>query len=147
MTARSSTKAAKPEVVEAEPLVDLDDIAPDRPTVRFGGKLYEMRVLDDFGIAKQHALNRDGREFYGLWTSDDELSDAQQQRLQMLLERMFDQVLDAPDTVKGELTDGKKTQVVLGFTLAPLVQQQKTAQKKALEEQEQAAGQTEQTQD
>lgn len=108
--------------VVPEPLVDLDDVAPDRPTVRFQGALYEMATLDDFGIQDQHGLTRDGREFFRLWSSDDELTKSQKQRLTMLLERMFEKVFIAPDEVKAKLSDGKKSQVVLGFTLAPLAQ-------------------------
>ena len=121
-TATDQSQPATPDV--PEPLVDLDDIAPSKPTVRYGGKLYEMRTLDDFGIEKQQQLTRDGREFFRLWSADDELNKKQRERLKMLLERMFDQVFDAPAAVKQELSDGKKAQVVLGFTLAPLAQRQ-----------------------
>ena len=107
-----------------EPLVDLDDIAPKRPTVRKGGVLYELAILDDFGISDQQALTRDGREFFRLWSSEQELAKTERQRLEMLLKRMFARVLELPDEVT--LTDGEKAQVVLGFTLAPLAQ--RTAQ-------------------
>jgi hypothetical protein len=146
MAARATTKAktetekpvepeAKPVEPEvAEPLVDLDDLAPTRPTVRYQSTLYELRTLDDFGILDQQKLTRDGREFFKLWSSDDELTRHQGERLKMLLSRMFDQVMDASDDVKQSLSDGKKSQVVLAFTLAPLAQ--RTAQMKADEETE-----------
>lgn len=91
-----------------------------RPTVEIDGKFYELKLIGDFGIGQQQILNRDGREFYTLWTSEDELDEDQQKRLKMLLERMFAKVLDAPKSVLRKLDDADKSDVVLNFTLAPL---------------------------
>lgn len=93
-----------------------------RSTWEHDGRLYEVRQLGDFGIAEQQQLNRDGREFYELWTSSQELTADQGKRLKMLLERMFSRVLDAPKTVKATFNDAAKADVVLHFTLAPLRQ-------------------------
>lgn len=112
----------------AEPLVDLDEDEA-RPTVRYGGALYELRTLNDFGIDDQQALTRDGREFFRLWSSDVELKRAQKQRLKMLLDRLFNEVFDAPAEIREQLADGKRAQVVLAFTLAPLAR--RTAELKA----------------
>lgn len=111
-----------PEPTGAEPLIDLDDIAPERPTIRYKGRLVEMRLIDDFGIEDHQRLNRDNAEFSELYSSTEELSEDQTQRLRMLLERLFDMV--APDELADAgLTDTQKAQVILGFKLAPLARQ------------------------
>jgi hypothetical protein len=125
---------AVPERKRPEPLVDLDDVLADRPTVRYQGEPYELKTLDDFGIIDQQRLTRDGREFFKLWSSDEELTEEEGVRLKLLLNRMFDKVFSAPKKVRDSLSDGKRAQVVLAFTLAPLARQ--TA---ALEQQTQEA--------
>lgn len=112
-----------------EPLVDLDDDDGDhRDTVRHEGKLYELKAINEFGIGKQHSLTRDGREFFRLWSSEDELSETDEQRLEMLLNRMLEAVMLAPATVKKKMSDGKKSRVVLAFTLAPVARRMAQAQ-------------------
>jgi hypothetical protein len=102
------------------------DTTGTKPSWEIDQKFYEMRQIGDFGIAAQQRLNRDGREFYALWTADEELTDDQGKRLKLLLERMFHgdkdvpALLDAPKTVLRKLNDGDKADVVLSFTLAPL---------------------------
>jgi hypothetical protein len=119
------TELEKPDPKAAEPIGRIDTTA-GRPTWEIDGKFYELRQLTDYGIAAQQRLNRDGREFYQLWTSDDELTDDQGKRLKFLLERMFNgdalvaQLLDAPKGLVRKLNDGDKADVVLSFTLAPL---------------------------
>lgn len=116
---------ARPPVPDAQP-VGRTTTTDERPTWEIDGKLYELRTLADYGIAAQQRLNRDGREFYSLWTADEELDDDQGKRLKFLLERMFHgdalvaSLLDAPKTVLKRLRDGDKADVVLAFTLAPL---------------------------
>lgn len=104
-----------------EPLVDLDAVTAARDTIRYGEKLYELKSIDELGILDQQKVNRDGREFFKLWSSDQELSATEQQRLTMLLQRLLDMVLDAPRTVKAKLSDAQKAQIVLAFTRAPLM--------------------------
>jgi hypothetical protein len=106
----------------AKPVIDFD-LAPERQTVRKGGRLFEVRRLDDFGIAKQQQLDRDGREFARLWNSDAELTADQGQRLKLLLERIFQDLLDAPKTVRASFKDAEKARLVLDFSLAPLREQ------------------------
>lgn len=113
---------------EDAPLLELSTLAPKRPTVNIKHKdekgetverLFELRINDDFGIEMQQRLARDGAEFERLWNTDD-LKPAQRKRLKLLLDRMFNQVLDAPKEVREQLRDGQRAQVVLCFTLAPL---------------------------
>jgi hypothetical protein len=118
----------------AEPIVDLDLEKPEQ-TVRSGGKLYRLKTLDEFGLARQQRLNRDFSEFSELYRSSEELSDTDEQRLVMLLDRVFGDVLDAPASVKKKLTETQKAAVVLGFMLAPSMQQAaQIEQEKAREE-------------
>ena len=111
----------KPEQPKTAPRFDFD-LAPDRDYVKKGGKLYEIRRLDDFGIGKQRRLDRDGREFAQLWNSSEDFDDDSDsgQRLDFLLNRIFDDLLDAPDEVRDEFADAAKAKVVLDFSLAPL---------------------------
>jgi hypothetical protein len=81
-----------------------------------------LKTLGDFGIGEQRKLNRDGREFYELWTSAEDLTEDQEKLLKLLLERMFAKVIDAPRTVQRTFDDAAKADVVLHFTLAPLRQ-------------------------
>jgi hypothetical protein len=122
----ATTKTA-PEETQADEtqVLDLTTIAPVRPTVNIrtpdhpNGKVYELRVIDDFGIEDQQQLTREGAEFDKLWNTD-RLNGAQRKRLKMLLDHMFDRVLDAPADIRARLSDGQRSQVVLAFTLAPL---------------------------
>ena len=111
---------ADPTVEAPEPVLKISTLAPVRPTIDVDGKLYELRQNRDFGIAKQQQLNRDGREFGALWNSEKRLTSTQEKRLVLLLERLFTQVLDAPDEVRARFADADKADVVLHFTLAPL---------------------------
>jgi hypothetical protein len=117
--AQTAEQAAAPPAKKIEPLIDLDDIAPERPTIRFKGALVEMRDIDDFGIEDHQRLNRDGAEFFELYSSTKELSKVESQRLRMLLERLYAKV--CPDELADAgLSDAQKAQVILGFRLAPL---------------------------
>lgn len=106
-------------VATAAPRFDFD-LAPDRETLKVGGKLYEIKRLDDFGIGRQRRLDRDGREFAQLWNKAEELTDDEDVRLKFLLDRIFEDLLDAPEDVRGSFSDSQKAKVVLDFSLAPL---------------------------
>lgn len=99
---------------------------PEHPLWEIDGKLYDVRVMDDFGIAAQRRLNRDGRAFYELWTAEEDLSEEQEARMEQLLDRMFfgdgkaPSLIDAPKTLLRKLGTGSRADVVLTFTLAPL---------------------------
>lgn len=124
-TRSDADQAGKEPLPEAQP-VGRTTTTDTKPTWEIDGKFYELRQIGDFGIAAQQRLNRDGREFYQLWTADEELTDDQGKRLKFLLERMFHgdetvaSLLDAPKSVLRKLNDGDKADVVLSFTLAPL---------------------------
>jgi hypothetical protein len=106
---------------ESTPRFDFD-LAPERERIKKGGKLYEIRRLDDFGIAKQRRLDRDGREFAQLWNNSEDFDEGSEQdvRLKFLLDRIFSELLDAPEDIREGFKDAEKAKVVLDFSLAPL---------------------------
>lgn len=110
-----------PAVVEDErsPLVDLDALATDRETVRHGGKLYELKATHEFGAREQHRLERDNREFRKLQASEDELTEDQEARIDLLVDRIFNMVLIAPVSVKKRMSEAQKAGVVSAFSYAP----------------------------
>jgi hypothetical protein len=120
-----ATKTAEPEETTAleeesrSPLVDLDKLAADRETVKHGGKLYELKATHEFGAREQHRLERDNREFRKLQASEEELSDDDEARLDMLVDRIFNMVLVAPVSVKKKMTEAQKAGVVSAFSYAP----------------------------
>lgn len=112
-------KPTEEKVDERTPLIDLDDLSTDRDTIRHGGKLYEIQAVHEFGAREQHRLERDNREFRKLQASDEELSEDQESRLDLLVNRMFDMVLIAPASVKKRMSDAQKAGVVTAFSYAP----------------------------
>jgi hypothetical protein len=115
------------EAVDEDMILDLTTLAPKRSKVRLPtpeseeGELFDLRSMDDFGIAEQQQLTMEGKEFDALWNTQD-LNSAQRKRLKTLLDHMLEKVLDAPAPVKKHLKDGQRSQIVLAFTLAPLSQ-------------------------
>lgn len=118
--------AAKATAEPSESPVDRIELDEPHGTFEIDGKLYELRNLSDYGIAAQQRLSRDGREYFQLWQSDNELDDDQQKRLKFVLDRMFlgdDRalpLLDAPKTLLRKLDDASRARVVMAFTFAPL---------------------------
>ena len=123
----------------AEPIIKVKTKGRQRPIIEIDDEQYEMRTMGDFGIGKQQQLNRDGREFGQLWTSDKELTDDQAKRLKFLLERLYAEVVNAPKAVLRKLNDAEKADVVLNFTLAPLRQMMTAALAAQTEETEEAS--------
>lgn len=123
-----AAKAAAEGPKKPDVLVDLDEGADERPTVRHEGRIYELAIMDDFSLRKQRKLARWGKEFHTLYDADAELTDEQDDRLDELLETMFAKVFRGPVKVKKDMKPGRKAQCVLGFTLAPLVQKMRKLQ-------------------
>ena len=126
---------APPQSKGPEPIIDLDALEEARDTVRLKGVLYELHAAHEFGAIEQHRLERDNREFRTLQGSEHELTEDQEQRLDMLVERIFEKVLIAPAAVKRKMTGPQKAAVVSAFSYAPVV---KLARLRAAIEQQQA---------
>jgi len=129
VASRKTAAPPEPEETSVAPKVEpigKSETSPDRPVWDIDGKLYDVRVMDDFGIGAQRRLNRDGREFYQLWSATEDLTDEQEARMEQLLDRMFfgdekaPSIIDAPKTLLRRLGTGSRADVVLTFTLAPL---------------------------
>lgn len=138
MASRTSSKPTAPDpvnIVETDPEVaaapEIVPLGRSQTIVQRGqwdidGKLYDVRVLDDFGLAAQRRLNNDGQEFYRLYSSAEELTADQEARMEQLLDRMFfgdakaPSLIDAPKTLLRKLGVASRADVVLTFTLAPL---------------------------
>lgn len=114
-----SDETDQPPAVKA-PLIDLS-AATDRETVKLrDGSLREIKNLGDFGAIDGQKVRRDSAEFSELWNAQAELTDDQGDRLKMLVNRLFERVVDAPKSVKAKVGEGDRAQIVLAFTGAPL---------------------------
>ena len=107
-----------------EPLIEVSAFLPDRPTVTIKmsatdpGTTYELHLMREFGIADQQRLTQDGKEFEKLWNQPS-LTKKEGERLKIVLDRMFEKVLIAPQGVKDKLDDQTRSNVVTAFTFAP----------------------------
>ena len=124
-------------------VLDLTSIIPPRKLVRLPtrsnpkGEVYELRLLDDFGIEEQQQLLSWSRRFEALWNKEDkDLSPRERVKLKWLLNAMFIKVLDAPDEVKRDIDDTVKSRVVTAFTMVPLLERQKREAEEAREKEE-----------
>jgi hypothetical protein len=96
------------------------------PGYRPSGRLYDLRLLSDFGIAEQQQLIRDGETYDALWEKA-ALTSGERKTLEQTLNRMFSLVLDAPSKVKAAISDAQKSQIVQAFTVAPFAQAARAA--------------------
>lgn len=117
-----------PEAPEEKPVLDFTQLAPTRRKIRLPtarepaqGEVFELRLLDDFGIADQQALLSMSRRYEALWNSEAALDASQKTILASLLNDMLDRVLEAPKTVKRTMRDNIKARVVTAFSMAPLL--------------------------
>jgi hypothetical protein len=132
-------------------ILDLSTLIPSRKRIRLpipktaegepDSGVFELRLLDDFGIMDQQRLLSWSRRFETLWNSDEDLSNSEQEDMLSLMNKMFTKVLDAPEDVKAACPPNIKSRVVTAFTLVPLIERQK---REAAEEEakQKAAGQS-----
>ena len=107
------------------PLLDLDALAPTRPTVNIKsaahpeGKLYEIRVAEDLGIEMQTDLANRGERLEQLVASmGDRLPTVEEGRdLALLMDKMVPAILpDIEEEVMAALNDQKKLAIIRVFT-------------------------------
>lgn len=119
-----SEKESEPE----EKVLDLTTLARPRRTVKLPtkdhpeGEMFEIRLLDDFGVQKQQQLLTWSRRYDKLYNRDDDQPDLQDEDLDKLkwyLDSMFEEILDAPKVKKNQMTDSLRQRVVLVFSMAP----------------------------
>ena len=131
MASRKQTQTDPPETDDT-PAAPAPNVVGRTQTIQedsyweIDGKLYPLRTMDDIGLRGQRRLNNEGREFFTLWNSPDELTDDQHARMEQLLEVMFlgdekvPPLLDAPKTILRKVGSSARSEVVLTFILAPL---------------------------
>ncbi len=136
MTTAAKT-AKEPEKTPEEPLppiLDLQTVAPAKPTILIDSKPYEIHLMGDYGIEEQHVISREQAEFDRLWETDPkDLKREEKKRLGLILDRLVRKALDAPSEVIDKLNDEQRKEVVQVFisaraqslqrALAQLVQQ------------------------
>jgi hypothetical protein len=115
---------------ERPELLNLSSLVPTRRMVKLPitgdpkGYVCQLRLIEDFGIETQQRLIAWGKEFQKLYGSDTVLKEAGRERLRFLLDHLFDDVIDAPVSVKEKIPDTIKNKVIQAFTWAPLLAQQ-----------------------
>jgi hypothetical protein len=120
-------------------VLDLVSIAPARRPVKIPtkrkpeGEPFTLRLMDDFGIEIQQQLMSWGRRYDALFNKEDDLTADERTKLKYYLDCIFDQVLDAPKSIKKDIPDGVRSRVVTAFTLAPLLARQEAEQRAQME--------------
>lgn len=118
----ATQESTTPEIEEDELLLDLSEAA-DRPRVKGpDGKVYELKVADDYGARAWHSLQMDTVRFNELQEKR-RLRPAEAERMESLLSSVFDRVIDAPDEAKAQFTDARKLQVIRFFHIRWLNEQ------------------------
>jgi hypothetical protein len=117
-------KEDKPE----DKVLDLTTLARSRRTVKLPtkekpeGEIFEIRLLDDFGVQQQQQILTWSRRYDKLYNRDDgrpDLSDGEADLMKHYLDSMFEEILDAPKTKKNQMGDSLRQRVVLVFSMAP----------------------------
>lgn len=111
----SNAKKSQPDEDYEEPLLELSTLAPKRPTVTIDENIYELRAAGELGIVEEQELRSEGAEFAKLWGKED-LTANGRKRLKMLLDKMFDRILMAPEEVKAGLSDSQRQRLIMVFT-------------------------------
>lgn len=107
---------------EREPATVLLDFSEtvERPVgVAPDGTAYEVKTLDEFGLAEEHKL-RAQRQRFGTLQDQRKHSVKDAAEHAKLLADMFDAIVVAPDNVKATFNDRQKQKVVAFFTGAQL---------------------------
>lgn len=104
-----------------KPLLTLETLEPDRPTVAIDGVPYELALPDDFGLIESARLGRlmaqaKQAEVDALAMNDtDVLAEAAIDALERLLDGVVGMILRAPDEVRARLNSGQKLEVLAAF--------------------------------
>lgn len=141
------TPEVPPDVMDAlqnAPIIEIDTLDPERGEVSINGELYEIKLLAEYGIADQHRLKRELKQYDDLWKKGS-LTAKEEKQLKARLDHIFTEVLIAPKELKAKVKDQGRQQVVMAFTLAPLVQEAAREAKEIAERQEARSGSTSET--
>ena len=122
-------------------VLDLTALAPTRTLVRIPtlehpveGEVFELRLVDDFGIEMQHKLLAWSKKFAQLMAKandGNELEEEESNRLRFTLDAVFEAVLQNADGAplskeqKGKVGDPGRQRVMQGFTWGPTLEAQR----------------------
>jgi hypothetical protein len=116
-------------------LINLDTLAPDRPTVRIDGQSYQLKRAEDFGLqdwAEFQLLQSKAGYLEAIATGQENPEDvADLSKMLRTMVRMV--VLDAPDEVLERLNDAQRLallQAFVGATKAPASPRNRAARRK-----------------
>ena len=147
-TARSRAPAAEKKAedgkqngqLERQP-VDLIDLTPLRTLVRIptldhpvDGEVYEMRLVDDFGVEVQPKLLAWSKRYTSLFTkasNGEDLDEKELAQLRFTLDAVFEHVLQHADgsplskTERARISDHGRQRVMTGFTWGPTLEAQR----------------------
>lgn len=147
------TTLAQPE--PEDDVLDLTSLIPTRKMVKLPtqahpeGEVFELRLLDDFGLIDQQQLLTWSKRFEQLWNNETgkDLTKEEQTVMLALLDRMFQLVLAPPKgmsdedfaKVKATFPDHIKSRVVTAFTYVPLMMRREAEAREAVEEEKRKA--------
>lgn len=106
------------------PILTLETLEPDRPTVEIDGVIYDLAVPDDFGLLESARLAAVMRRATAVEVDakalplDVPLEQAQIDRLDQLLSDSVAMILRAPTEVRARLNSSQKAEVLAAFAPA-----------------------------
>jgi hypothetical protein len=122
-------------------VLDLTALAPTRTLVRIPtlekpveGEVFELRLVDDFGIEMQHKLLAWSKKFAQLMAkanNGDELDEDESNRLRFVLDAVFEATLQSADgspltkAQQAKVDDPGRQRVMQGFTWGPTLESQR----------------------
>lgn len=111
------TLASAPPPPAAPPLLDLEELVPTRPQVKFpGGRLYELTVLSDLGIVELKQIQKLSEKVADLQNREGDLSEDESLMVKDALDRLaLLLVRDADPVDVARLDDRQKLALAQNF--------------------------------
>lgn len=138
---KKQTPAAAESSNGAGQVLDLTALTPTRSLVKIptlehpvDGEVFELRLLDDFGIEMQHKLLAWSKKFAQLMAKaneGEELDEDESDKVRFLLDAVFDAVLQSSDGAplskekRANVGDTGRQRVMQGFTWGPTLETQR----------------------
>jgi len=106
-------------------ILDLSTLAPERKKIRVDGQLYELAVMDDFGLRDQQWISSRARDMWkGL--DADKIEELDEEAVEFTLDQIVDKIVaQLPRESIVKLSISQKTQILSVFIkhagVSPLV--------------------------